>query len=62
MLRIIGVLLFVAGLTALVQGRIAVPNTDTIVEHIPIPPLVGGLAMAAGVVLLMNPRRRFGAF
>lgn len=62
MLRIFGALLVVGGLVSLVQGRITVPDTDTIVEDVRIPPLAGGLVVAAGVVLLMSPRRRGGAF
>jgi hypothetical protein len=62
MLRLLGVLLLVGGLVSLVQGRITVPGRDTIVDDIQIPPVVGGIGMAAGVMLLMSPRRRRGAF
>lgn len=62
MLRIIGVLLVVGGLVSLAEGRLSVPDTDTIVEDVRIPPVAGGIAMAAGVILLMSPRRRGGAF
>ncbi len=62
MLRLLGVLLLVGGLVSLVQGRITVPGRDTIVDDIQIPPVAGGLAMAAGGMLLMSPRRRRGAF
>lgn len=62
MLRFLGVLLVACGLVALIQGRISVPGTYTLVEDVQIPPVAGGIVMAAGVALLMSPRRRFGAF
>lgn len=62
MLRLLGVLLAVGGLVSLIQGRIIVPGTYTIVEDVQIPPVAGGLGMAAGVALMMSPRRRGGAF
>lgn len=62
MLRLLGVLLLVGGLVSLVEGRIDVPGKDTIVDDVQIPPVAGGIGMAAGVMLMMSPGRRRGAF
>ena len=68
--RIVGVLLIVVGLIGLIWGGISWTQEKTIVdvgpiearaeerETIPVSPIVGGLALAAGVVLLVVPRRR----
>jgi hypothetical protein len=69
-LSIIGVLLVVLGLLALIYQGISYTKRDTIVdigpvhataEHqktVPIPPLVGGIAVAGGVVLLIAGARK----
>lgn len=63
--RIIGVLLVVVGLVGLLVGGISWTRTETVLdigpieaqtrerETIPIPPIAGGIALAAGVVLLV---------
>lgn len=66
---IIGIVLIVAGALALVYQGISYNRDRTVLEvgpisataetreTIPIPPVVGGLAIAAGVVLLVMSRR-----
>jgi len=68
--RIIGAILVIVGLVGLLWGGIGWTREKTVVdlgpiearttEHksIPIPPVVGGLVLAAGVVLLIVPARR----
>jgi UDP-N-acetylmuramyl pentapeptide phosphotransferase/UDP-N-acetylglucosamine-1-phosphate transferase len=67
--RIAGLILLVFGLVALLWGGIFWKNRDTVVDAGPlkiqtekhhgiaIPPVVGGIAIVAGVVLLVLPRR-----
>lgn len=68
--QIVGILLIVAGALALVYEGISYTREREVVEvgpfsataetreTIPIPPILGGLAIAAGVVLILVGRRR----
>jgi uncharacterized membrane protein YidH (DUF202 family) len=68
--RIIGIILIIIGLVGLMLGGFSWTREKTVVdlgpiearaeqrETIPIPPLAGGLALVAGVVLLILPDRR----
>ncbi len=67
---IIGIVLIVAGVLALVYQGVTYNRDRTVLEvgpisataetreTIPIPPVLGGLAIAAGVVLLVMSRRQ----
>lgn len=62
--QIIGVLLIVGGLAALLMGGFSFTRSEEVLdigpveatverrERVPLPPIVGGLALAAGVALL----------
>ncbi len=64
--RIVGVVLVVVGLVGLLVGGISWTRTKTVLdigpieaqtherETIPIPPIAGGIALAAGVILLVG--------
>lgn len=64
-MRIAGVILIVVGVIALAMGGISYTKRETIVdigpieataerrETIPLPPILGGLALAGGVALLV---------
>ncbi len=68
--RIVGVILIAIGLIGLLWGGFSWTREKTVVdlgpiearaeerESIPIPPIVGGLVLVAGVVLLIVPERR----
>jgi UDP-N-acetylmuramyl pentapeptide phosphotransferase/UDP-N-acetylglucosamine-1-phosphate transferase len=68
--RIAGIILIVIGLIGLIWGGISWTDTKTVVdlgpiqataqerETIPITPIVGGIALVAGIVLLVVPGRR----
>lgn len=68
--RIVGLVLIVLGIVALVWGGLFWTDRDTIVDAGPleitkenqkgviVPPVVGGLVLVAGVVLLVLPDRR----
>lgn len=70
--RIAGIILIVIGLIGLIWGGISWTDTKTVVdlgpiqataqerETIPITPIVGGIALVAGIVLLVVPGRRRG--
>jgi hypothetical protein len=70
--RIAGFVLIVIGLIGLLYGGISYTRERTVVdigpvkaqteEHkmIPIPPVVGGIALVAGIVLLILPARKRG--
>ena len=70
--RIAGILLIVFGLIGLVWGGISWTEEETLVdigpieakaqnrETIPITPVVGGIALVAGIVLLVVPGRKRG--
>ena len=69
-MRILGVVLLVLGLLALVYGGINYTTHETVLDLGPvhatvdrqntvlIPPIAGGLAVAAGAALLVMGRRR----
>ena len=68
--RIAGLVLIVIGIAALVMGGVFWTDRDTVLdagplevtteqrEGVAIPPLVGGLAIVGGIVLLALPARR----
>jgi hypothetical protein len=68
-LMLVGVLLIVAGLAGLTWPVISYTRTEKVVDigpvevtadktrHVPVPPLVGGLAVAAGLILVLSSRR-----
>jgi hypothetical protein len=68
--RVIGAFLVVLGMVALLWGGISWTREEEIIdlgsieataetrERIPLPPIVGGMALVAGVVLLLVPARR----
>ena len=68
--RIVGTILVVIGIVALVWGGISYTREETVVdlgplqatteerETIPLPPVLGGIALVAGIVLLVIPSRR----
>ena len=68
--RIAGVILIVIGLIGLIWGGISWTEEETLVDigpiearaeeqrSIPITPIVGGIALVAGIVLLVVPSRR----
>jgi hypothetical protein len=70
MASIVGILLIVLGVAGLVLGGITYTRQEKVIdigpfeasaekrERIPLPPIVGGLALAAGVVLLIAGNRR----
>ena len=68
-MRIFGIVLIVLGLVALLYGGISWTQREKVVdvgpievtredrERLPIPPIVGGLLLTAGVVLVVVRRR-----
>jgi hypothetical protein len=68
--RTVGIILVAIGIVALVWGGISWTNEETVVdlgpleaktetrETIPLPPVLGGVALIAGIVLLVVPARR----
>lgn len=68
--RVAGIVLIVLGLIGILWGGISWTREKTVVDlgpieaktherqTIPIPPVVGGVAVVAGIVLLVLPRRR----
>ena len=68
--RIAGVILIVIGLIGLIWGGISWTEEETLVDigpvearaeqqkSIPITPIVGGIALVAGIILLVVPSRR----
>lgn len=71
-ITVVGLLLVVLGVFALIYGGISYTSREKIIdigpieatsetrETIPLPPLLGGLALAGGVALLMMGARRRG--
>lgn len=70
MRKIVGVVLVLLGIAGLVYGGIDYTRRRTVleigtfkataVEHetLPIPPIVGGIAVVAGLIVLVAPERR----
>ena len=68
--QIVGIALIVIGLVSLLLGGISWTKNRTVVDigpiqaraeerkTLPIPPVIGGLALVGGVVLLVAPNRR----
>jgi hypothetical protein len=68
--RVAGIVLIVIGLVGLLWGGFSWTNEKTVIDigpveaktreqkTIPVPPLVGGIALVAGIVLLAVPARR----
>ena len=68
--RIAGVILTIAGLVALLWGGLFWTDRDTVIDAGPlevqtserkgvaVPPVVGGIMLIAGIVLLLVPSRR----
>lgn len=69
-MKIVGILLIVLGVLALAYGGISYTREEEILdvgpieataerrETIPLPPILGGLALAGGIVLLIAGSRR----
>jgi hypothetical protein len=69
-MKVIAVLLIVLGLVALAYGGITMTTRDKVVdlgpvevtqeeEHrLPLPPVVGGIAVAAGIIMLVAGARK----
>ena len=70
MVRIIAILLIVIGLVALATGGLTYTSRETVLDvgpieataekrnRIPLPPLLGGAALAGGIVLLLVGGRK----
>lgn len=68
--QIVGILLVVVGLVSLVWGGISWTREETVLdlgplqattrqrESIPMPPIIGGLLLAGGVVLLLTGKKK----
>ena len=68
-MKAVGVVLILLGLLALVYGGISYTKREKVVDigpieastterhHVPIPPIAGGLAVAAGAVILIAGRK-----
>lgn len=68
--RIVGSVLVVLGIVALVWGGVFWTDRDTVIdagplkvttenrEGLPVPPIVGALALIGGIVLLVIPARK----
>jgi hypothetical protein len=69
-MKIVGIVLIVIGVVALAYGGISYTKREKVLdlgplqattetrETIPLPPLLGGLALAGGIVLLIAGSRR----
>jgi len=68
-MRALGVILVLLGILALAYGGITYTHREKVIdlgpiqatanekEHIPLPPILGGAALVAGLVLLVAKRR-----
>ena len=69
-MKVIAVLLIVLGLVALAYGGITMTTRDKVVDlgpvevtqeekhRLPLPPVVGGIAVAAGIIMLVAGARK----
>jgi uncharacterized membrane protein len=69
-MKIVGILLIVLGIVALIWGGISYTREETLVdigpieakaetrETIPLPPVLGGLALVGGIALLIAGSRK----
>lgn len=69
MTRVIGVILIVLGVIGLVWGGISFTTKEEVVDigpieasrdverTVPVPPILGGISLAAGVILLLAAKR-----
>ena len=69
-MRLLGVILLVAGLAGLAWPVISYTKTEKVVDlgpievtaerekHVPVPPIVGGLAAVAGLVIIVAGSRK----
>jgi hypothetical protein len=69
-MRIAGLALIVLGIVALVFGGVFWTDRDTVIdagpltvtteerEGLPLPPVVGGIALVGGIILLVVPARK----
>jgi len=69
-MKLIGFVLMIAGLLALVYGGVNYNRERTVVDvgpfkatateqhNVPLSPIVGGIALVGGMVLVMLPRKR----
>jgi hypothetical protein len=69
-MKIVGILLIVLGVVALAYGGISYTKREKVVdlgpiqataetrETVPLPPILGGLALAGGIVLLIAGSRK----
>ena len=69
-MKVVAVLLIVLGLVALAYGGITMTTRDKIVDlgpvevtqeekhRLPLPPVVGGIAVAAGIIMLVAGARK----
>jgi hypothetical protein len=69
-MKLLGVILLVAGLAGLVWPVISYTKTEKVVDlgpievtaerekHVPVPPIVGGLAAVAGLVIIVTSSRK----
>jgi hypothetical protein len=67
---LVGTILVIVGLVGLIWGGVSYTKEETLIdvgpieattqtrERIPMPPIIGGVALAAGVVLLIAGARR----
>lgn len=68
--RIVGLLLVIVGAIALLWGGVFWTDRDTLIdaggvelatesrEGVAVPPIIGGVALAAGILLMVIPSRR----
>jgi len=71
-MKVIGVVLIILGLLALIYGGISYDRHRTVFDvgpfkatateqkNIPLSPIVGGIALLGGIVLLLVPKKRLG--
>lgn len=69
-MKVLGFLLLVSGVLVLVYGGISYSRTRTVVDvgafkatateqkNVPLSPIAGGVAVVAGILLLVAPRKR----